>query len=300
MKKVLVIAGATASGKSDFAVECAKRFSGEVISGDSIQVYKGLDIGSGKVTEEEMDGVVHHLLDICDPKDNYSVSDFQKDARHWMDTIEGLPIIIGGTGLYLKACLYDYVFEEEEEEAFEEDCYKDLSNEELYEMLVSVDPEQAKKIHPNNRRRTIRSLTIYKRSGIPQSKQVAAQNHEMLYDAMIVACDMDRKKLYERIDLRVEKMFERGLLDEVQGLLDAGVTFEDQCMKGIGYREFEPYMKGECTVEDVKRAIQTNSRRYAKRQYTWLRHQMPCVFFDRFDEASKEKMLEEIEVWINS
>lgn len=300
MKKVLVIAGPTASGKSSFAIECAKRFNGTIISGDSIQVYKGLDIGSGKIKESEKEGIPHALLDIRNPKESYSVSDFQKEARKAIEECDGLPIIEGGTGLYLKACLYDYEFEEEESESVVDENLEKMSNEELYAYLEKVDPVQATKIHKNNRRRLLRSLTLYQRSGVPQSKQEAQQNHEMVYDALIVSTDMDREVLYNRINKRVEMMFDEGLVDEVTGLLKHGVTFDDQCMKGIGYREFEPYFNGESSVEDVKAMIQRNSRRYAKRQYTWLRHQMPVTFFEVLDDVKKEEMLKEIAQWLNS
>lgn len=300
MKKVLVIAGPTASGKSDFAIECAKRFHGTIISGDSIQVYQGFDIGSGKIKEEEMQGIPHLLLDIKQPQEEYSVSDFQKEAREKIEACDNLPIIVGGTGLYLKACLYDYVFEDEQEDCGVDENLANLSNEELYEMLVQVDPDQAKKIHPNNRRRVERSLSIYQRTGIPQSKQIEAQNHKMVYDAMIVGLDMDRQILYERINKRVEKMFEEGLLQEVQGLLSNGVTFDDPPMKGIGYREFEPYFKNECSLEEVKEMIQRNSRRYAKRQWTWLKHQFPVRFFNALDQKEIDCVYKEIETWINN
>ena len=298
MKKVLVIAGPTASGKSSFAVTAAQRFGGEIISGDSIQVYRGMNIGSGKVTPEETCGIPHHLIDILNPDQPYSVSDFQKAARKAMEQI-AFPIICGGTGLYLKACLYDYDFEEEVQEADDSDL-EAMDNESLHALLAETDPESAEKIHPNNRRRVIRALQIQRRTGHVKSEIEASQKHEPVYDFFIAGCTMDRSVLYERINARVESMFEAGLEAEVRGLLAEGVTFADPAMKGIGYREFEPYFRGECTIEEVKAEIQKHSRNYAKRQYTWLNHQMPVHWFAVSDPAEREEMLETIRQWKES
>lgn len=290
MKKVIVIAGPTAVGKTSFSIELAKRYGLEIISGDSIQVYKGLDIGSGKVTKEEMNGVKHHLIDILSPKDAYNVSIFQKMARELIDTSEKPMIICGGTGLYLKACLYDYSFENEKEEAYDPELEK-YTNEELYTMLEKSDPIQATKIHPNNRRRVMRSLTIQKNTGKTQSEIEKEQKHELLYDAMIIGCTMNREKLYERINMRVEKMFEDGLENEIKTLLDEGVTFTDTCMEGIGYKEWKEYFQGNMTEDEVKHLIQKNSRNFAKRQYTWFKHQMPVRWYDvtnKDDDIYKE------------
>ena len=295
MKKVLVIAGPTASGKSGFAVAAAERFKGEIISGDSIQVYRGMDIGSGKVTPQEMKDIPHHLIDILDPKEPYSVSDFQKAAREKIEAIP-FPIICGGTGLYLKACLYDYVFEQEEPSDREEQ-YDGLDNEALYALLVKADPESAEKIHPNNRRRVIRALQIKERTGRAKSEIEAIQQHAPVYDFFIAGCTMERSALYEKINARVEMMFEAGLEREVKNLLAKGVSFDDPAMKGIGYREFEPYFKGECGLAEVKAEIQKHSRNYAKRQYTWLNHQMPVNWFQADDPSAAEAMLEKIGRW---
>lgn len=297
MKKVLVIAGPTAVGKSDFAIEIAKRYNLEIISGDSIQVYQGLDIGSGKVTKEEMSGVKHHLIDILSPKESYSVSLFQSMARKLIDTSDRPMIICGGTGLYLKACLYDYSFSEEKAPAYDPSLEK-YTNEELYEMLKESDPLQATKIHPNNRRRVMRSLTIQKNTGTSQSEIEQEQKHEMLYDALIIGCTMDREKLYERINLRVEKMFESGLEKEVKHLLDTGVTFEDTSMEGIGYKEWNAYFNGDSNIEKVKKEIQKHSRNFAKRQYTWLNHQMPVDWYDVSSKEDKERILNEIDTFL--
>lgn len=287
MKKVIVVAGPTAVGKSDFAIEIAKRYGLEIISGDSIQVYRGLDIGSGKVTKQETQGIRHHLIDILSPKDSYSVSMFQSMARELMDSSEKPMIICGGTGLYLKACLYDYTFENEVEEAYDPslDAY---TNEQLYEMLKETDPLQAGKIHPNNRRRVMRSLTIQKNTGKKQSDIEKEQKHELLYDAFIIGCTMEREHLYSRINRRVENMFSKGLEQEIRHLLDAGVKFEDTCMEGIGYKEWKDYFEGTCTSEDVMHCIQKHSRNFAKRQYTWFKNQMPVHWID---------MEQEITIW---
>ena len=296
MKKVLVIAGPTAVGKTAFSVQIAKKLNAEIISGDSIQVYTGFDIGSGKVTEEEKEGVVHHLIDIRDPRDPYSAADFQKMAREIIDRTEGISIICGGTGLYLKSCLYDYTFNEESGMFANEDLEK-YTNEELYAKLLETDPVQAEKIHPNNRRRVLRSLTIAERSGMAQSEIEANQKHEMLYDAFIAGCTMEREKLYARINRRVEMMFEAGLQKEVADLLEQGITFTDPAMKGIGYREWAGYFQGNMSADEVKEEIQKHSRQFAKRQYTWLNHQMSVHWFDISDPDDYNRMMNDLMEW---
>ena len=293
MKKVLVIAGPTASGKTSFSIELAKRLNTEIISGDSIQVYKGFDIGSGKVTEAEKEGVPHHLIDILEPGIQYSVKDFQKEARTLIDNSSKPMIIAGGTGLYLKACLYDYVFTDEEASPRNEK-YDQYTNHELYEMLVERDPVQAEKIHENNRQRVLRSLTVLDNTGKRQSEIIDEQNHEPIYDFFIAGCTMARDELYERINLRVKMMIEKGLEQEVKGLLDKGITFEDPAMKGIGYREWADYFNGNLSITEVEALIARNSRRYAKRQYTWLNHQMPVHWFDPRNKEERSAMLDEM------
>ena len=293
MKKVLVIAGPTASGKTSFSIELAKRLNTEIISGDSIQVYKGFDIGSGKVTEAEKEGVPHHLIDILEPGTQYSVKDFQKEARTLIDNSSKPMIIAGGTGLYLKACLYDYVFTDEEASPRNEK-YDQYTNHELYEMLVERDPVQAEKIHENNRQRVLRSLTVLDNTGKRQSEIIDEQNHEPIYDFFIAGCTMAREELYERINLRVKMMIEKGLEQEVKGLLDKGITFGDPAMKGIGYREWADYFNGNLSITEVEALIARNSRRYAKRQYTWLNHQMPVHWFDPRNKEERSAMLDEM------
>ena len=295
MKQVLVIAGPTASGKSDFAVSMAQKLGGEIISGDSIQVYRGMDIGSGKIRPEEMGGIPHHLLDIRDIREPYSVSDFQKMARELIERID-MPVIAGGTGLYLKACLYDYTFSPEETPA-EEESWDGWSNEALYAQLLKEDPVSAQKIHPNNRQRVLRALSILRRTGRTKSETEAAQKHEPVYDFYIAGCTMERGVLYERINQRVEKMFADGLEEEVRTLIRQGYTFADPGMKGIGYREFEPYLNGSCSLEEVKAGIQKHSRNYAKRQYTWLNHQMPVHWFVSNDPEDRKRAEAEILAW---
>ena len=297
MKKVLVVAGPTAVGKSDFAVRLAKKFNADIISGDSIQVYRGLDIGSGKVTENEKQGVTHYLIDILDSKDSYSVADFQKMARQIIDTSDRRCIICGGTGLYLKACLYDYDFEEEDHELSVDPELESYTNDQLYAMLKKSDPVQAEKIHKNNRRRLLRSLTIQRHTGRIQSDIEKEQSHRPIYDIFIVGCTMDREKLYDRINRRVEGMMQQGLEEEIDTLLVHGVTFEDACMKGIGYKEWRPYFEGTMEKEQVVAEIQKHSRQFAKRQYTWFNHQLPMHWCDMTNEKEVESMIETIQQW---
>ena len=297
MKKVLVIAGPTAVGKSDFAVSVAERFNLEVISGDSIQVYRGLDIGSGKITVEQTHGIVHHLIDILPPEASYSAADFQSMARNLIENSEKNMIICGGTGLYLKACLYDYSFNEEKDESSCDPFLEQYSNQQLYDMLMKSDPIQAQKIHVNNRRRLLRSLTIQMRTGKPQSQLEQEQSHQLIYDTKIIGCTMERSALYERINQRVGMMFQAGLKEEVAGLVKKGISFDHQSMQGIGYKEWKPYFEGNATEQEVLEEIRKHSRQFAKRQYTWLNHQMPVEWCDMSDPAEIQRTVEQIGQW---
>ena len=291
MRKIVAIVGPTASGKSDLAIRLAKKLGAEIISGDSIQVYRGFDIGSGKVSFKEMDGVIHHLIDIKNPRDQYSVKEFQSLSREIIETTNKPILFCGGTGLYLKAALYDYDFPKEEIARFD---YSQFSNQELYQKLKEVDPKQCEKIHPNNRQRLERSLTIYEQSGVPQSTLVDRQEKKPIYDVCWLGIDWDRKVLYQRINTRVEKMIEAGLAKEVKWLLEHGSTFEDQAMKGIGYREWKDYFYGEQTLDQIKYLIQKNSRHFAKRQYTWFHHQVPVNWISLSEE---EKVIAKLKKW---
>ncbi len=304
MKKVLVLVGPTGVGKTEFSIELAKKYNAEVISGDSIQVFKGLDIGSGKIKEEEMQGVLHHGLDILSFKESYSVADFQTFAKEKIDEIHAkgkLPMIVGGTGLYIKACLYDYVFEKQQE--IDSDLlskYEGMSNDDLYAYVQSIDPLQAQKIHINNRKRLLRAALIYDLHHETKSDQIAKQDHKLVYDAMIVGCTMERERLYQRINQRVEKMIEEGLEKEIQGLLDQGINFDDHAMQGIGYREWRDYFEKVKSKEEVIALIQKNSRQFAKRQYTWFNHQMETQWVDVSCESEKCTMMKKIEEWMKS
>ena len=293
MQKVLVIIGPTAVGKTAFGIDCAGSFNGEIISGDSIQIYRGLNIGSAKPTEEELSRAKHHLIDIIGPKENYSVRQFQQYARECIDRIsrEGkLPIIVGGTGLYIKAALYDYVFYEEAEE---DDQFEDLSNREIYELLKEKDPEALEKIHVNNRKRLVRALNIYNkhRTGISQIK--ASQQHRPLYDCLIIGLSAKREELYRRIDDRVDRMIDEGLEEEINALLKRGITFEDQSMQGIGYKEWKEYFEGKKSREECIDQIKRNSRHFAKRQYTFFKNQLDVRWFSDPKEAKQE-----VEKWL--
>ena len=293
MQKVLVIAGPTAVGKTQFGIRCASLFNGEIISGDSIQIYKGLDIGSAKPDENELSQAKHYLIDIKEADGSYSVKEFQELSRKYIDQIssEGkLPIIVGGTGLYIKACLYDYQFFEEDGE---DDQYEDLSNEELYELLKEKDPEALEKIHVNNRRRLIRALNIYEKHHKGISEIKAQQEHRPIYDCLIIGLTASRKVLFERINERVDRMMEKGLVKEIKTLLDQGITFDDQSMQGIGYKEFRAYFEKEKSLEECVEDIKIHSRHFAKRQYTFFNHQLDVKWFE-----DKQEALEEVEQWL--
>lgn len=296
MKKVLVIVGPTAVGKTDLSLHLAKQFNGEIISGDSIQIYKGFDIGSGKI--KDMQGIKHYAIDCLDVHDNYSVFDFQKLSRKYIDEISQrnhLPMIVGGTGLYIKASLYDYEFSLDKQEKGD---YSAFSNQELYDKLMEIDSVSAQKIHINNRIRLERALDIAANGEVKSAKE-AKQQHHLLYDALIIGCTMDRTILYERINQRVLMMAKEGLKEEVTNLLANGATFDDQPMKGIGYRQWQDYFVNKKSEEEVIGEIQKCSRNFAKRQYTWFNNQLNVHWVNMLDDKAINDMYILIKEWLD-
>lgn len=293
---VLCIVGPTAVGKTKMSIELAKQLNGEIISGDSMQIYRGMDIGTAKATMDERQGIPHHLIDEKNPDEPYSVAAFQQTVRAKMEEIKSrgkLPIIVGGTGLYIKSVLYDYEFAgESESKEIDEAKYGHLSNEELHAKLAAVDEAGAKDIHPNNRKRVIRALEIYETSGVKKSEMIEKQEHKMIYDACLIGLTDDRNVLYDRINKRVDTMYETGLVEEVKALFDEGIPAESQSIRAIGYKELYDYFKGFISLEESKELIKRNSRRYAKRQYTWFNNQMDVTWFkvdvQHFDKTVKE------------
>lgn len=284
MEKVIIVIGPTSVGKTKMGVALAKKLNGEVISGDSMQVYRQMDIGTAKVTIEEMEGVTHHCIDILDPKDQYSVHDFQQTVRKQITEITNrghVPIIVGGTGLYIKAALYDYTFSEMENNHDEiNKKYKDYTNEQLYAHLKQIDEESAKILHFNNRRRVLRAIEIYEQTGQKKSEMINEQEHICLYDAYFVGLTLPRELLYERINLRVDLMMKNGLQGEMESLIKQGLTRENQSMKAIGYKEWFDYFEGKCDLNEVSENIKKHSRQYAKRQYTWFKNQFDVHWYD--------------------
>lgn len=271
MKKVIVVLGPTAVGKTKIGIELAKRLNTEIISGDSVQVYKGLDIGSAKVTEEEACGIKHHLIDILEPTEDYSVAHFQKAARELFEQLD-VPMIVGGTGLYIKAAISNYEFDAPKRDYSFEEEYEKYSNEELYEMLLKLDAEATKVIHPNNRKRVLRALYAAK---VNEPLSEKNKKDELLYNPYIIYLNVERDLLYKRINERVLKMIDEGLEKEVKDLYDLGIM-----PHAIGYQEWLPYFNGMVSKDTVIDEIQKNSRHLAKCQMTWFRHQMDTHFYE--------------------
>ena len=301
-KPLLILAGPTAVGKSDISVKVAKALGGECISADSIQVYKGLTIGSGKIREEEMEGVPHHLLDILNPEEDYDASAFQRMAREKVEEIyrrESLPILVGGTGFYIQAMLRDIDFQEEDEEEKErlrsklEKERKERGSTALHEELKLVDPVSAEEIHPHNRQRIMRALEYFYLHKSPISKHNQEEKEkEALFDSLFLVLNRNREDLYEGINARVEKMFQDGLVSEVEAFYKKGYTEHSPGFKGIGYREIFPYLRGECSLSECKALIQQNSRHYAKRQLTWFKREKNTIFVDAENFKSREEEAE--------
>lgn len=303
-QKLLVIIGPTAVGKTKLSIELAKQFNGEIISGDSMQIYRGMDIGTAKIKAEEMEGIPHHLIDIKDPDESFSVAEFQQLVRGKISEIAlkgKLPIIVGGTGLYIQSVIYDYQFSEAPaDDSLRlqlEERAKEIGNEALHGELTKIDPESAAQIHHNNVRRVIRALEIYYCTGKIMSEYQKHQEPDLLYETALIGLTMDREKLYERINYRVELMLEEGLIEEVKGLYEQGLR-DFQSIQAIGYKEIYDYLAGRAGFEDAVEMLKQNSRRYAKRQLTWFRNKMEVEWFDMTDVPNLSKKITEISRYI--
>ena len=262
---ILCIVGPTGVGKTKVSVELAKHYNGIIINGDSMQIYKELNIGTAKVTEVEKENIPHYLFDIKDVNEMYTVYDYQKDLRNLLDKYKDKNIIIvGGTGLYIKAGLYNYVFNEENII----NTYSNLTNEELYNLVKEKDPNTL--IHINNRKRMVRFLN---------REETIKDKDKLLYNVTFIGLKADREKLYERINLRVDKMIGDGLIDEVKTLYDKNIRSKS-VLTGIGYKELYEYFDGKISLDDAIDLIKQRSRKYAKRQYTWFNNQMNINWFD--------------------
>lgn len=293
MRNIVVIAGPTASGKTAVGVEIAKRLNGEIISADSMQIYRFMDIGSAKPTQLEKQGIPHHMIDIIYPDQEFSVALFRNMAKNLIDEIHergNIPIIVGGTGLYINSLIYPYDFTDSTEDTrYREELTaiaNELGNEFVHNMLKSIDPESSVRIHPNNLRRVVRALEVYKNTGKTISEyQKQSREREQEYNAAYIGLTMDRQLLYNRINSRVDKMFEAGLINEVKSLKEMGYTKNMISMQGIGYKEIFDYFDNKCTIEETKDIIKQSSRRYAKRQLTWFRRdeKIYWVEVDRFE-----------------
>lgn len=294
MDKLIVVLGPTAVGKTALAIALAKRFRTEVISGDSMLVYRHMDIGTAKPDANEQDGVVHHLIDIIEPSESFDVTAFLEAARQKIRDLNErgcVPILAGGTGLYIKALLEGYQFNvTPQNEAFRQEMERLIEErgaEELHRRLAQVQPETAARLHPNDTRRVIRALEVATFGGETVS-QDKVDGQARLYDVAVIGLTSERSLLYERINRRVDRMMEMGLLGEVRSLLASGVSPDAQSMKGIGYKELVAYLNGVCTLEEAVDAIKKGTRHFAKRQFTWYR-KMPYI--DWYNVQSKEDLI---------
>ena len=308
-KPLVIIAGPTATGKTAVSVELAARLNGSIISADSMQVYRGMDIGSAKVTEEEKRGIPHYLIDVADPEDSWNVVRFQKEAVNAVDAIlaEGrLPFLVGGTGFYIQALLYGIDFTQMEadngDRASMEEAARRDGPQALHRRLQEIDPEAAEAIHPNNVKRIIRALEFAQNSG---GLKISEHNRrermrEPAFNAVFFVLTMDRKKLYERIDARVDLMMQKGLADEVRRLRAGGLTASDVSMQGIGYRQIFPALEGEYSLDEAVRLIKRDSRHFAKRQLTWFRREKNVIWIDADSFADRQKMSDTMEEMIRT
>ena len=291
---VIVICGPTASGKTALSIELAKRINGEIVSADSMQIYKDMNIGSAKVTPEEMQGIKHYLIDFVSPDQRYSVANYKLDAKQAIEEVLNkgkTPIVVGGTGLYIDSLIYEIEYSDIK---INEDYRKKLENikekeglEKLYEMAVKIDPIAMQKISKNDSKRIMRILEIYEATGKTKTEQEAeSRTKEVSYNYKVFAITMDREKLYDRINKRVDIMLEKGLIEEVENLLNKYKEFPT-AMQGLGYKEVRDYLEGNLSKQEMIDTIKQESRRYAKRQLTWFRKNKQTIWIDGLNNTDE-------------
>ena len=300
---LVILTGPTAVGKTDLSVELARRIGGEIISADSMQIYRYMDIGSAKVTEEEMRGVRHYLVDALDPSDSFDVVRFQHLAREAAEEIRShgaIPVVVGGTGFYIQSLLYDIDFEETREHPQIRAAYEKIAAEEgpgrLHQMLADVDPAAAEAIHPSNIKRTVRALEYHALTGKRISEHNAAERAKTSpWHFVYFVLTRNRAELYDRINRRVDRMFDQGLVEEVRRLEQMGFTETDVAMQGIGYKELLAALHGKCTVDEAREQIKQSSRHYAKRQMTWFRRERDVTWVSLDGRTKKDVLMELME-----
>ncbi|GIO31116.1 MULTISPECIES: tRNA (adenosine(37)-N6)-dimethylallyltransferase MiaA [Paenibacillus] len=299
--KLLVLVGPTAVGKTKLSIELAKEWNCEIISGDSMQVYREMDIGTAKIAKEEMQGVPHHLIDIHNPDEPYSVAEFQEECHRLIQDIHArgkLPFIVGGTGLYVESVCYDYQFAQVgEDKAFrdEQAAFAEGNGAEaLHGRLKAVDPASAEKLHPNDQRRIIRALEIFHLTGIPLSAQLEGQTRESPYRLCLLGLTMDRQMLYKRIEARIDEMLKQGLVEEVSLLLNKGYGTDLVSMQGLGYKQIASYLQGRESLEDAVAILKRDTRRFAKRQLSWFRHMKEISWVDVTEPVNFSAKMAEI------
>lgn len=298
-KPLIILTGPTAVGKSALSISLAKDIGGEIISADSMQVYKYMDIGTDKISPEQMEGVTHYLVDEFEPDEEFNVVTFQKYAKKYISEIHKknkIPILVGGTGFYIQAVLYDIDFKGAKDDYTYRNKLEELAKKKgrdyIHNQLEKVDPESAKAIHPNNLQRVIRALEYYKETGELMSLHNKKQKDKTSpYDFCYFVLNKDREKLYNSINLRVDEMIEEGLVDEVKSLLDRGYTEDLVSMQGLGYKEIIPYIQGERTLEEAIYLLKRDTRHYAKRQLTWFRREKNINWINKEDYTNDNNIL---------
>lgn len=298
-KPLVILAGPTAAGKTHASIELAKAIGGEVISADSMQVYKYMDIGSAKISKEEMDGVEHHLIDVLKPDEEFHVVRFQEMAKHAVEEIYGrghIPIVVGGTGFYIQALIYDIDFTEGGQDTLlrrELEAYaREQGAQALHNRLRLVDPVSAETIHANNVKRVIRALEFYGQTGTPISRHNEQERQKISpYNVIYFVLNDERDTLYERINFRVDQMMEEGLLEEVRQLKNMGYTRDLVSMQGLGYKELLEYLEGTCSLSDAVYRIKRDTRHFAKRQITWFKREKDVIWIQKKDFDYNEKKI---------
>lgn len=298
-KPLIILTGPTAVGKTELSLQLAKAVNGEMISADSMQVYRFMDIGTAKIMPEEMQGIRHHLIDVLDPTEDFNVVIFQQMAKKAMEQIYAkgkIPIVVGGTGFYIQALLYDTSFEETEESIYRKELtkyYEQYGAHMLHERLKDIDPVSYEAIHENNVKRVIRALEFYHDTGYPISKHnIEQRQKESPYNFEYFVLNDKRELLYDRIEKRIDIMIKDGLVEEVKKLLSMGCTKDMVSMQGLGYKEIIPYLNGDCTLEEAVYILKRDTRHFAKRQLTWFRREREVTWVDKSAFSSSEDMLQ--------